>query len=62
MRSTSNKIVKGLFVLILLISIGCNKQSADPYDLVISNVTVIDGSGNPPKHKMYIGIKDGKNR
>lgn len=53
------QIISMLLFAYLLISISCKRPLVPPYDLVISNVTVIDGSGSPAKQHMYVGIRNG---
>lgn len=38
----------------------CNSSKQDSLDLVISNVNLIDGTGNPLLPNVSIGVKDGK--
>jgi len=38
----------------------CGSKETNPFDLVIANVNLIDGTGNPMQNKVSIGIKDGK--
>lgn len=50
--------------LITLISIlflaGCTSEQSDQFDLVISNVNLIDGTGRPLQAGVSIGIQEGK--
>ncbi len=39
---------------------GCDSKNVNTFDLVIANVNLIDGTGNPMQKKVSIGIKDGK--
>ncbi|NJB69804.1 imidazolonepropionase-like amidohydrolase [Saonia flava] len=47
-----------LFITIFYLS-GC-KDPSNTYDIVVSNVNLIDGTGTPMKKAVTIGIKDGK--
>ena len=39
---------------------GCGSKETNQFDLVIANVNLIDGTGNPLQNKVSIGIKNGK--
>lgn len=39
---------------------GCDSKENNQFDLVIANVNLIDGTGNPIQNKVSIGIKNGK--
>lgn len=47
-------------LILLLILFSCNSTKKDPFDLVISNVNLIDGTGNPLQANVSIGIREGK--
>ena len=49
-----------IFVIFLLIILGCNQKEHPTYDLLISNVDLIDGTGNPIQSGVSIGINNGK--
>ena len=49
-----------LIVVICLLLVGCNKKAPLAFDLVISNVNLIDGTGSPLQQGVSIGVKDGK--
>ena len=54
-------IMKHLSYLILLVILfSCNSTKQDSFDLVISNVNLIDGTGNPLQANVSIGIREGK--
>ena len=40
--------------------VGCADEQTEIYDLVISNVSLIDGTGNQMEKGVTIGVKDGK--
>lgn len=48
-----------LFTALLVLS-GCKEQQPIGYDLVVSNVYLIDGTGNPMQEGVTIGIKNGE--
>ena len=48
-----------LFTLLFLV-FGCFNKPLVEYDIVISNVNLIDGTGSPLQREVTIGIKDGK--
>lgn len=53
--------MKYLFCFIFLYCLlACNSTKQDSFDLVISNVNVIDGTGNPMQAHISVGITDGK--
>lgn len=53
--------MKHLFYLSLFsLLFSCDPVEQDPFDLVISNVNLIDGTGKPMQTNVSIGIKDGK--
>lgn len=47
-------------LILLVILFSCNSRKQDSFDLVISNVNLIDGTGNPLQANVSIGIRDGK--
>lgn len=49
-----------LWVIFFFFLFACNPEQSDSIDLVISNVSLIDGTGNPIQTRVSIGIKDGK--
>jgi len=49
-----------LLPLLALSIVGCIQERTEPFDLVISNVNLIDGTGNPMQKGVSIGITDGK--
>lgn len=48
------------FLIALILTLGCHPDKTIGYDLVISNVNLIDGTGNELQKEMSIGIKEGK--
>ncbi|MFH6604337.1 amidohydrolase family protein [Maribacter algicola] len=50
------------FIILTLIAFltGCSYQKSEQYDLVISNVNLIDGTGKPLQTGVSIGITEGK--
>ncbi len=48
-----------LFITMCFLS-ACSKETLPDYDLVVSNVNLIDGTGNPMQRGVTIGVKDGK--
>ena len=48
-----------LFIALYFLS-GCIKEQSFDYDLVVSNINLIDGTGSPMQKGVTIGIKDGK--
>ena len=48
-----------LFIALLFLS-GCTKKQSIDYDLIVSNINLIDGTGNEMQNGVTIGIKDGK--
>lgn len=54
------KKMKYICILIsLFILSGCSKKRLAEYDLIVSNVTLIDGTGIPIREGITIGIKEG---
>ncbi len=47
-------------LIIALLGFGCRSEHPESYDLLISNVNLIDGSGTSMQENISIGIKDGK--
>ena len=58
-KMTKIKLSSIPFLILLLVVSGCESEPQETFDLVISNVNVIDGRGTPLKQNMHIGIKDG---
>ncbi len=53
--------MKHLITLILILFlVGCTSEQSDQFDLVISNVNLIDGTGEPLQSGVSIGIIEGK--
>ncbi|WP_373395875.1 amidohydrolase family protein [Algoriphagus halophilus] len=53
--------MKQLIILIsFLYLLSCSSKQSNPFDLVISNVNLIDGTGAPIQHSVSIGIFEGK--
>lgn len=53
--------MKQLAVLIMIVfGFSCRSELVVKYDMIISNVNVIDGTGNPLQEAISVGIKDGK--
>ena len=53
--------VRVIFCFVLsCVLFGCNSDKKTPFDLVISNVNLIDGTGNPIQTNVSVGIRDGK--
>jgi len=48
------------FFITLIFLSGCNKKQSFDYDLAISNVNLIDGTGSQLQKNVTIGIRDGK--
>jgi len=48
------------YLILLVILFSCNSTKQDSFDLVISNVNLIDGTGNPLQANVSIGIREGK--
>lgn len=48
------------FPAIVILIFGCAPIPSNQFDLVISNVNLIDGTGDPVQTGLSIGIKDGK--
>ena len=44
----------------LVFLMGCESKGTNPFDLVVVNVNLIDGTGKPMQKQVSIGIKDGK--
>nr|WP_299339646.1 amidohydrolase family protein [Allomuricauda sp.] len=49
----------GILIIVVLV-FSCRPERSIEYDLVISNVNIIDGTGNPLQEAISVGIKDGK--
>ena len=49
-----------LFIVIILLSSCSSKKSEDKYDLVVSNINLIDGTGNPLIEHANVYISDGR--
>lgn len=49
-----------LYIILLSFFIACNSTKQDSFDLVISNVNLIDGTGNPLQTNVSIGIRNEK--
>ncbi len=47
-------------LMMILLGFGCRPEPATEYDLIISNVNLIDGTGSPLKEVISVGIKEGK--
>ncbi|MEQ8303015.1 MAG: amidohydrolase family protein [Cyclobacteriaceae bacterium] len=47
-------------LIAILFLVGCTSKQTDQFDLVISNVNLIDGTGKPLQSGVSIGITDGK--
>jgi len=47
-------------LILLVILFSCNSTKQDSFDLVISNVNLIDGTGSPLQKSVSIGIREGK--
>ncbi len=55
--------MKQLAVLIVIIlGFSCRPEPVTEYDLIISNVNLVDGTGSPLKEAISVGIKEGKIR
>ncbi|MEQ9578975.1 MAG: hypothetical protein RIH33_13615, partial [Marinoscillum sp.] len=53
--------MKQFTILTLIVFLaGCSYQKSEEYDLVISNVNLIDGTGKPLQTGVSIGITEGK--
>ncbi len=52
--------MKYLYLIIFIFIIGCTKSPNKKYDLVISNVNLIDGTGTMLKSDVNVYIKDGR--
>ncbi len=50
---------KSVIVILCLISLGCSNQSID-YELLISNVNLIDGTGKPMQRGVNVYINNGR--
>ncbi|MGB5819686.1 MAG: amidohydrolase family protein [Saonia sp.] len=51
---------KSTFLIVLLVIYGCNSKQPVAYDMVITNINLIDGTGNELQKEMSIGVKEGK--
>lgn len=49
-----------IFLIVISCLIGCNSNQSEQFDLAISNVNLIDGTGKPMKTNVSIGIRAGK--
>ena len=49
-----------LNLILLVFLFSCNSRNEDSFDLVISNVNLIDGASNPLQANVSIGIRGGK--
>lgn len=49
-----------MYLISALIFVGCSSNNSVPYDLIISNVNLIDGTGKPLQTSVSIGIKEGR--
>lgn len=52
--------MKYINLIICILIIGCTKTPDKKYDLVISNVNVIDGIGTAPQSNVNVYLKDGR--
>ncbi|WP_416864775.1 MAG: amidohydrolase family protein [Imperialibacter sp.] len=49
-----------IYFVVIILLFGCKQKPSNEFDLVISNVNLIDGMGNPIQEGVSIGIKEGK--
>ncbi|MCB0373848.1 MAG: amidohydrolase family protein [Muricauda sp.] len=47
-------------IAFFLFLVGCTNKESEQFDLVISNVNLIDGTGKPLQSNVTVGIRDGK--
>ncbi|SHF25950.1 Imidazolonepropionase [Arenibacter palladensis] len=52
--------MKYIYLLIFIYIVGCTESPSKKYDFVISNVHLIDGTGNALKSNVNVYIKDGR--
>ncbi|NER09826.1 Imidazolonepropionase [Muriicola jejuensis] len=48
------------FLLVLSFLCACEQEQPQPFDLVITNVNLIDGTGRPMQQDISVGIRDGR--
>ena len=49
-----------IHIILIAFLLGCNSRQTSQFDLVISDVNLIDGTGNPIQTRVSIGITNGK--
>jgi len=59
MSSSLQRLLKYCAVSLLFIATNCKENKKVNYDLIIANVGLIDGIGNPLKPNCHIGVREG---
>lgn len=51
---------ESIFITIISCLIACNPNQSDQFDLVITNINLLDGTGKPLQSGVSVGVTDGK--